>query len=185
MLFDVAGRRPSLGKYAASSPRAWGHWFWTIFTSPRSLKSGENLRGGSPSARPTTDIRSECFHLAFVFPADGVSMDQKWRGEKKERGAHQRRARTSKKLRSQTVTKTFSASRPWFSSSCSAREMRGVRKPRDAAMNNEFHLSFMRKGVSHGSIPKVTRLNLYMQRECQAFFWKLSSRRLFFSPRNR
>lgn len=28
-------------------------------------------------ARPTTDIRSECFHLAFVFPADGVSMGQK------------------------------------------------------------------------------------------------------------
>lgn len=95
----LLGRRPSLGKYAASSPRAWGHWFWTIFTSPRSLKSGENLRGGFTPARPTTDIRSECFHLAFVFSADGVSTGQKWRGKEKKRENHTTASRNGQEIK--------------------------------------------------------------------------------------
>lgn len=102
-------------------------------------------------------------------------------GGKKREKTTPRRARTGKKLRSQTVTKTFSASRPWFSSSCSpTREKRGLRKPRDAAVNNEFHLSFMRKGLWYISRlnPKVTRLGLVYNMNAKHFL-KISWCELF------
>lgn len=137
---------PSLGKYAASSPR--GHWFWTIFTSPRGLSSRAKIYAEVHPGETDNRHQVGMFPPRIRVPCRRRFHGSKMKEREKKKKIALRRARTSKKLRSQTMTKTFSASRLWFSS-CFAREKRDVRKPRDSAVNNEFHLSFMRKDTWH------------------------------------